>query len=87
MQLPSKEQILKDGFADLRVRVGGVLQRHRFTIVREQTAFGLVPYLVTKSHIPNLEMLRVSEGIGLPLKSKDLSVFPKGKMAKDFANL
>jgi len=33
------------------------------------------------------ELLRISEKAQLPVMAKNGSVFPKGKMAKDFAHL
>jgi hypothetical protein len=81
----STEEILKRGFVDVKVYVSGLRQSHRLTIEREQMAQGLVPFLVCKHYVPTPELLRLSEELQLPVKCRDMRVFPKGKMAGDFA--
>ncbi|MBI2079785.1 hypothetical protein HYT84_03400 [Candidatus Micrarchaeota archaeon] len=87
MGLVSREEILKNGFVEIRVRVAGIIQRHKFNVVREETPFGSVPYLVVKAMIPHVELVRIAEEIQLPVRNKEATVFPKGKMVKDFAGL
>ncbi len=81
----SREEILKRGFVDVKVFVSGLRQSHRLTIERERMAQGLVPFLVCKHYIPTPELLRLAEELQLPVKCRDVRVFPKGKMAGDFA--
>jgi hypothetical protein len=80
-----KEEILRRGFVDVKVFVSGLRQSHRLTLERERMAQGLVPFLVCKHYIPTAELLRLAEELQLPLKCKDVRVFPRGKMAGDFA--
>lgn len=81
------EEIVQKGFAEARIRVGGILQLHRFILEKEKSAFGFIPILVLKtaSTAPAAELLKVANQFQLPVKSKDFIVFPEGKSAKDFA--
>ena len=81
----SKEQILSQGHAEIRVKVGGIIQRHKFLIVKEKTAFGEVPYLETKGSVTVSELARLSQELGLPVRSPLGTAFPPGKGTKDFA--
>lgn len=80
-----RDEILRRGFVDVKVFVSGLRQSHRLTIERERMAQGLVPFLVCKHYIPTPELLRLSEELQLPVKCRDVRVFPRGKMAGDFA--
>lgn len=81
----SKEEILKRGYVDVKVYVSGLRQSHRLTVVKERTSQGLVPFLVSKFYIPTNELVRLAEMLQLPMKHKDVQVFPRGKMAGHFA--
>ncbi|MBI5046691.1 hypothetical protein HZC07_03080 [Candidatus Micrarchaeota archaeon] len=81
----TKEEILKQGYVDVKVYVSGLRQAHRLTLVKENTPNGWVPYLVSKYYIPTQELLKLAEEFQLPVKHKDISVFPRGKMASSFA--
>lgn len=85
----SREEILASGVVEARVKTTGFVQRHKFEVVRENTAFGPVPFLVcrTSAALPQSELHRLAEEFQLPIKSRGLTVFPKGKMAKDFEGL
>jgi len=80
-----KEEILKRGYADVKVRVAGLRQSHRLELVRERSPHGLIPILVAKHYIPPAELVRLAEELQLPVKSKDTLVFPRGTRAGDFA--
>jgi hypothetical protein len=80
-----KDEILKRGYVDVKVYVTGLRQSHRLEVVKEKTSVGLVPFLVCKHYIPTAELVRLAEMLQLPLKHKDVVVFPKGKMATHFA--
>jgi len=54
-------------------------------VVREKTAWGMVPYLVGEHKIPAAELIRLAEELQLPIKCAGMTVFPKGKAAQDFA--
>jgi hypothetical protein len=81
----SREEILKRGFVDVKVFVSGLRQSHRLSVERERTVQGLVPFLVCKHYVPTPELMRLSEELKLPVKCRDVRVFPRGKMAGDFA--
>jgi hypothetical protein len=81
----SKEEILRRGYVDVKVFVTGLRQSHRLTVVKEKTAHGMVPFLQCKYYIPTTELVRLAEELQLPVKHKDVVVFPKGKMPAHFA--
>lgn len=81
----NKEEILKAGYVDVKVRVSGLRQSHRLELVRERTSQGLVPVLVCRHYVPTAELVRLAEELQLPLKCKSVIVFPRGKTAGDFA--
>jgi len=78
------KNILKQGYIDVKVYVSGLRQSHRLQVVREKTAHGIVPFLVSQYYIPLQELIRLAEQLQLPLKHKDTTVFPKGKAVVDF---
>ena len=80
----SKEEILKRGYVDVKVFVSGLRQSHRLNVVREQTSRGMIPFLMSQYYIPTPELVRLAEELQLPLKHKDVVVFPRGKMAGHF---
>ncbi|NYZ73785.1 hypothetical protein H0O00_01455 [Candidatus Micrarchaeota archaeon] len=80
----SKEEILRRGYVDVKVFVSGLRQSHRMEVVREKTSQGMVPFLVSKHYIPTAELVRLAEELQLPVKHRDIAVFPKGKMAGHF---
>lgn len=80
-----KDEILKQGYTDVKVFVSGLRQSHRLQVERERTPQGLVPFLVCKHYIPTSELVRLAEELQLPLKCRDVVVFPRGKKAGDFA--
>ncbi|MEK6979226.1 MAG: hypothetical protein AABW86_03305 [Candidatus Micrarchaeota archaeon] len=89
MQSPSREEILKQGFVEVRVNINGFLQRHKLIVEKQQTPNGAVPYLTLESryYAPSTELLRIANEFQLPVRSKDGVFFPKGKMSKDFIGL
>ncbi len=81
---PISKSILKQGYIDVKVYVSGLRQSHRLQVVREKTAHGTVPFLVSQYYIPLQELIRLAEQLQLPIKHKDTSVFPRGKALVDF---
>jgi len=81
----SREEILRRGYVDVKVFVTGLRQSHRLTIEREKTIHGMVPFLVCKFYIPTTELVRLAEELQLPVKHKDVVVFPKGMMPSTIA--
>lgn len=80
----TREQIMKQGYIDVKVQVQGLRQSHRLQVVEESTPRGVIKYLVSKYYIPTQELVRIAEALQFPIKHKDTVVFPKGKMPKDF---
>jgi len=80
-----KEDILKKGSVEVHAKVSGIRQRHVLKVVREKTAWGMVPYLVGEHKIPAAELIRLAEELQLPIKCAGMTVFPKGKATQDFA--
>ncbi|MEW5996849.1 MAG: hypothetical protein AB1657_04615 [Candidatus Micrarchaeota archaeon] len=80
-------EIVKKGYTEAHIRIAGILQLHRFIVVKEKTAFGEIPVLVPERKIalPLTEALKVANESGLPARSSSGLVFPPGKFAKDFA--
>lgn len=85
----SQKEILTQGFVEYRLKMTGVVQLHRFNVVKEKTPFGEVPFLVPVSERPITqgELVKAADVLGLPIKASGLTTYPKGKMAKDFAGL
>ena len=81
----SKEEILRRGYVDVKVNVQGLRQSHRMEVVKEKTPAGMVPFLVSKFYIPTMELVRLAEELQLPVRHKDVVVYPKGTMAGTFA--
>lgn len=79
-----KDEILKAGFADVRVNVSGLRQAHRLEVKRERTPAGEIPVLVATHYIPATELVRLAEELQLPVRYKQTIVFPRGKMAGHF---
>lgn len=82
--LPSREEILEQGYADLRIRIAGIIQKHHFQVQWEKTTFGMVPYLTTKGMVPPADLARLAEEIQLPLRSPLGTAFPLRKGPSDF---
>ena len=82
--MASKEEIIAQGYIDLRERVGGIIQAHRFLVQKEKTGFGEILILVTKGNVAAGELARLAEEMQLPLRSPFGTAFPRGKGPKDF---
>jgi hypothetical protein len=80
----NKDEILKQGYIDVKVQVQGLRQSHRLSVEKEKTPRGILTYLVSKHYIPTNELVRLAEVLQLPIKHNATVVFPKGKMPKDF---
>lgn len=87
MDSMERSEILKKSVVEIRVFRSGMYQRLPFKIIREKTPLGSVPYLTSDRMINMSELLRIAEEYGLPVRAKNGTVFPKGKMAKDFIGL
>lgn len=80
----NREEILKQGYVDVKVQVTGLRQNHRLAVEKEKTPRGILTYLVSKHYIPTTELVRLAEVLQFPIKHNTTVVFPKGKMPKDF---
>jgi hypothetical protein len=79
------EDILRKGAVEVHAKVGGIRQLHVLKVTYEKSAWGMVPYLVSKHKLPTAELLRLAEELQLPIKCHGVTAFPKGKAAQDFA--
>ena len=86
-KLPSASEIVKLGKIHIRIKRMGIFQRQEFIVQKKQGPAGEYPYLFIDKFIDLPELLRISQETGLPVTAKNGSVFPKGKMASDFAHL
>ena len=82
-----RDSILKTGSTKIVVTRAGVRQLLTFTIVREQTPMGAVPYLCSKKEMGLPELVRLANELCLPVRSKSMTVFPEKKAAHDFVGL
>jgi hypothetical protein len=80
----NRDEILSQGYVDVKVRVTGLRQNHRLTVERDRTSRGILTYLSSKHYIPTPELVRLAEVLQFPIKHNATVVFPKGKMPKDF---
>ena len=78
------KEILEKGYVDVKVAVSGIRQSHRLNLVKEKSAHGVIPYLVSPKYIPVAELIRLAALINLPIRYEKNVVFPPGKMASDF---
>ncbi len=81
---PTKEEILKTGFVDVRIRLAGIIQRHRLAVTEERTPYGTALILTTNAKIPPIDLTKLAEQFQLPARSPLGTAFPKGKGIKDF---
>jgi hypothetical protein len=80
----NKDEILRQGYAIVKVITSGVRQTHRLNVVHEKDSKGEFSYLTGRYPIPESELIRLAEELQLPVKSRDLIAFPRGKSRKDF---
>lgn len=78
------KKIIHDGFADIRLRVSGMIQKHRFTLKKEPSAYGEYYMLCLDKTIMAAEALKTANEVGFPLKVQNGLFFPAGKTPKDF---
>jgi len=76
--------IVRRGSIKIRVRRSGMLQQLTFK-VKEATAGNIKYYeLYTDRIVDTPELIRIAEGIGLPVEAPNGKAFPKGSGASDF---
>lgn len=80
----NKDEIINQGYVDVKVQVAGLRQNHRLTVEKERTSRGILTYLSSKHYIPTQELVRLAQVLQFPIKHNSTIVFPKGKMPKDF---
>jgi hypothetical protein len=80
-------EILKQGYARIRVKRAGMLQFQVFKVKRAELGGTTFVELFLDKLLDMSEMLRVANETGLPIESESRRVFPEGKGAKDFVGL
>lgn len=85
--IPSPREIIAKGKIDIRVKRSGVIQFQEFIVKKGMSPAGEYPYLFIDKFVDLSALVRVAEEYGLPVTAKNGRVFPRGKMAKDFAHL
>lgn len=78
------KKIIKKGFAQVKVRVSGMLQNHKFSLKKEDSAFGKYYVLETDQPIVAAELMRAANEIDCPIRSPMGLFFPLRKGPKDF---
>ncbi len=82
-----RAKILREGKAEILVKHSSMRQRLPFTVVREKTPVGMVPYLKVERWVDASELLRVAEEADLPVLAPSGKYFPPKKKASDYAGL
>ncbi|MFA5108200.1 MAG: hypothetical protein WC492_01555 [Candidatus Micrarchaeia archaeon] len=82
-----KKEILKKGKVDILVLHSGIRQKIEFSVVREKTPAGDVPYLKTERHVNASELFRVANEYDLPVWGTAGKFFANKKKALDYAGL
>lgn len=78
------KKIIKKGFAEIRIRVSGIIQKHRFELKKEKSAFGEFYMLTIDRVVMAAEALRAANEVGFPIRAQNGVFFPAGKAPKDF---
>ncbi len=82
-----RAKILREGRTEILVRHSSMRQRLPFTVVREKTPAGLVPYLKVERWVDASELLRVAAEADLPVMAPSGKYFAPKKKASDYAGL
>jgi len=86
-EIPSPKEIISKGKIDIKVRRSGMSQFQEFSVKIERGPAGDYPILFIDKFVDLSELMRVAELYKMPVQAKNGRVFPKGKMAGDFAHL
>ena len=78
------KKIIKQGSAEIRVKVSGMIQKHKFTLKKESSAFGDYYLLEIDQPIIIAELMRVANETDFPIRAPTGFYFPNGKTPKDF---
>ncbi|MFP3949759.1 MAG: hypothetical protein ACLFUZ_01555 [Candidatus Micrarchaeia archaeon] len=78
------KKIIKKGSAEIRVRVSGMIQKHKFNLKKEDSAFGKYYFLETDQPIIISELMRVANEVDFPIRAPTGFFFPNGKGPKNF---
>ena len=78
------KKIIRQGFAEIRVRVSGMIQKHKFTLKKEKSAFGDYYLLEIDKPIVISELMRAANEVDFPIRAPTGMFFPLGKTPKDF---
>ncbi|MBI5227314.1 hypothetical protein HY988_01885 [Candidatus Micrarchaeota archaeon] len=80
----TREEILKTGYADVKMQVAGMRQAHRLKVTLEKTKDGFIAYLTSEQRLPTPELVRIAEELQFPIRCRGMLVLPKGKSPADF---
>lgn len=78
------KKIIKQGSVEIKVRVSGIIQKHKFTLKKEESAFGDYYILEIDQPIMLAEIMRAANEVGFPIRSSTGFFFPNGTTPKDF---
>ncbi len=78
------KKIIKQGDVEIKVRVSGVLQKHKFTLKKENSAFGDYYVLEIDQPLMLAELMRAANEVGFPIRAPTGFFFPNGTTPKDF---
>ena len=69
---------------EIRIKVGGIYQRKKFELSKIKHPQGMMKCLIADNNVIPLELLKIANEYNIPVKNSSVTVFPKGKTAKDF---
>lgn len=78
------KKIIKKGFAEIRVRVSGIIQKQRFELRKEKSAYGEYYILCIGITLMAAEALRAANESGFPVRAANGVFFPLGTTPKNF---
>ncbi|MEM4272301.1 MAG: hypothetical protein QXH30_01815 [Candidatus Bilamarchaeaceae archaeon] len=78
------KKVIRQGFADIRLRVSGMIQKHRFILKKEPSSYGKYYVLCLGKTVLASEALKAANEAGFPIKAQNGLFFPAGKGPRDF---
>ncbi len=81
----NRDEIIKQGYVDVKIQVTGMRQAHRLKVTIEKSQKGAIAYLTSEKSLPAPELIRLSEELQFPIRCRGTIYFPKGKSPADFA--
>ncbi len=78
------KKIIKKGYAEIQIRASGMLQKHKFLLKEEKSAFGNYYVLEIDQPVGLAELMRISNEVGFPVRATTGFFFPTGTGPTDF---